>query len=171
MQQLKRHSLGRDLDRGDAWECAHRELPGREIIAARCTIDLGAHCRQLPLQSHLRGALQTRLGRGCRVPTRSPWQRPCKASSCLAPGQFAYRSGRMGRNGAPTRSRTLSSYGLRRRPPRSQLRSSAVVSSKPLAHKFDGKWMWIDKNGRIEAQLTTARPEMAASPMEPRGAT
>ena len=31
---------------------------------------------------------------------------------------------------------------------------SAVLSTEPITHKFDGKWMWIDKDGRIQPQVT-----------------
>jgi hypothetical protein len=31
---------------------------------------------------------------------------------------------------------------------------SAVVSTEPITHKFDGKWMWMDKDGRIQPQVT-----------------
>src|SRR5215813_9099337 len=31
---------------------------------------------------------------------------------------------------------------------------SAVVSTEPITHKFDGKWMWVDKDGRIQPQVT-----------------
>ena len=30
----------------------------------------------------------------------------------------------------------------------------AVVSTDPITHKFDGKWMWTDKDGRIQPQVT-----------------
>src|SRR6476661_1714733 len=32
--------------------------------------------------------------------------------------------------------------------------SSAVVPTEPITHEFDGKWMWIDKDGRIQPQVT-----------------
>jgi hypothetical protein len=28
------------------------------------------------------------------------------------------------------------------------------VSTEPITHKFDGKWMWVDKHGRIQPQVT-----------------
>jgi len=31
---------------------------------------------------------------------------------------------------------------------------SAVVSTEPVKPKFDGKWMWVDKDGRIQPQVT-----------------
>jgi len=31
---------------------------------------------------------------------------------------------------------------------------SAVLSTEPITHKFDGKWMWTDKDGRIQPQVT-----------------
>jgi hypothetical protein len=31
---------------------------------------------------------------------------------------------------------------------------SAVVSTDPITHKFDGKWMWMDKDGRIQPHVT-----------------
>ncbi|TMH87026.1 MAG: hypothetical protein E6H42_12580 [Betaproteobacteria bacterium] len=31
---------------------------------------------------------------------------------------------------------------------------SAVVASKPLSPKFDGNWMWMDKEGRIQPRVT-----------------
>jgi hypothetical protein len=31
---------------------------------------------------------------------------------------------------------------------------SAVISTEPVKPKFDGKWMWIDKDGRIQPQVT-----------------
>src|SRR5215471_11715040 len=31
---------------------------------------------------------------------------------------------------------------------------SAVLSTEPITHKFDGKWMWVDKDGRIQPQVT-----------------
>ena len=31
---------------------------------------------------------------------------------------------------------------------------SAVVSTEPVKPKFDGKWMWMDKDGRIQPQVT-----------------
>lgn len=31
---------------------------------------------------------------------------------------------------------------------------SAVASTEPITHKFDGKWMWVDKDGRIQPQVT-----------------
>jgi hypothetical protein len=33
-------------------------------------------------------------------------------------------------------------------------RGSTVASTEPVKPKFDGKWMWIDKNGRIQPQVT-----------------
>jgi len=33
-------------------------------------------------------------------------------------------------------------------------RGSAVVSTEPVKPKFDGKWMWVDKDGRIQPQVT-----------------
>src|SRR5262245_5788655 len=33
-------------------------------------------------------------------------------------------------------------------------RGSAVAPTQPVKPKFDGKWMWIDKNGRIQPQVT-----------------
>jgi hypothetical protein len=32
--------------------------------------------------------------------------------------------------------------------------SSAVVSTQPIKPKFDGKWMWMDRDGRIQPQVT-----------------
>src|SRR5262245_21478576 len=31
---------------------------------------------------------------------------------------------------------------------------SAVVSTEPITHKFEGKWMWTDKAGRSQPQVT-----------------
>jgi len=33
-------------------------------------------------------------------------------------------------------------------------RGSAVASAEPIKPKFDGKWMWVDKDGRIQPQVT-----------------
>jgi hypothetical protein len=33
-------------------------------------------------------------------------------------------------------------------------RGSSVASTEPVAHQFDGKWMWMDKDGRIQPQVT-----------------
>ena len=33
-------------------------------------------------------------------------------------------------------------------------RSNAVASTEPIKPKFDGKWMWVDKDGRIQPQVT-----------------
>jgi hypothetical protein len=31
---------------------------------------------------------------------------------------------------------------------------SPVVSTQPISHKFDGSWMWMDKEGRIQPRVT-----------------
>ncbi|KRR01029.1 hypothetical protein CQ12_27350 [Bradyrhizobium jicamae] len=31
---------------------------------------------------------------------------------------------------------------------------SPVVSTQPISHKFDGQWMWMDKEGRIQPRVT-----------------
>jgi hypothetical protein len=33
-------------------------------------------------------------------------------------------------------------------------RGNAVASTEPIKPKFDGKWMWVDKEGRIQPQVT-----------------
>ena len=33
-------------------------------------------------------------------------------------------------------------------------RGNAVASAEPITPKFDGKWMWVDKDGRIQPQVT-----------------
>lgn len=59
--------------------------------------------------------------------------------------------------------RRLSNWALigsTRRLPRSSLGNtkrgsgSAVVSTEPVKPKFDGNWMWLGKDGRIQPQVT-----------------
>ena len=32
--------------------------------------------------------------------------------------------------------------------------NSAVVATTPISHKFDGQWMWMDKDGRLQPRVT-----------------
>ena len=32
--------------------------------------------------------------------------------------------------------------------------SGAVVATDPVGHKFDGRWMWLDKDGRLQPRVT-----------------
>jgi len=46
---------------------------------------------------------------------------------------------------------------------------SAVVATQPLSPKFDGNWMWMDREGRIQPRVTLLRrPVPAGQPLSPK---